>query len=593
MAKRRLTTGLGAVALVPAVVAVVGLSAGRAEAHTGYALPPATNLRTSLLKVVVPVAGVEASSVDLGDQLELRGVPARDLIVLGYQDEPFVRSAPDGVYVNARAPSLGGDPDHGDLERDPDPAATPEWVLVGGPGLVRWHDHRSHWMGVDDPPAAAAQPERAHVIVESWTVPLVAGSDRGEISGDLRWEPPPAPWPSVLLATASLVAVLIPALLGRSRRSVLAASIVLAASTLVVITGWVIDGGATAGQVIGGCLPAAVGVALLGMLTVGARSSVNRAVHLVVGLTAVALVVVPVAPLVVSAPFGSQLASSWNPVLVRAAAAMLAGSAAGLAFALSVPLLAGAPPAGGPRRVARPPLLRRRPSPGRGTSPRITTTDGAATDAATTPASSSGPARGPARDSPAVASGDELTEVARRAAGGDREALEDFVRRTQPDVWRLCRYLVDEQAADDLTAEVYEHVLRALPSFEGRAPARAWLLTIARRRCADEIRRRGRSRRADARLGPGPSSVAARDGEIAVTDALDRLGEERRTAFVLTQLLGLSYQEAADVIGCPIGTIRSRVARARADLIDAVGPAVDDVNPPRGWAPGDGRAFER
>ena len=86
-------------------------------------------------------------------------------------------------------------------------------------------------------------------------------------------------------------------------------------------------------------------------------------------------------------------------------------------------------------------------------------------------------------------------------------------------------------------------------------------------------------------MGPVDSAVSARDGEIAVTDALDRLDDERRTAFVLTQLLGLSYQEAADVVGCPIGTIRSRVARARADLIDAVGPGVDGT--------GTGRAIER
>jgi RNA polymerase sigma-70 factor (ECF subfamily) len=51
---------------------------------------------------------------------------------------------------------------------------------------------------------------------------------------------------------------------------------------------------------------------------------------------------------------------------------------------------------------------------------------------------------------------------------------------------------------------------------------------------------------------------------------LDRLDPERREAFVLTQLIGLPYAEAAEVVGCPIGTIRSRVARARADLVEAL-----------------------
>jgi RNA polymerase sigma-70 factor (ECF subfamily) len=56
---------------------------------------------------------------------------------------------------------------------------------------------------------------------------------------------------------------------------------------------------------------------------------------------------------------------------------------------------------------------------------------------------------------------------------------------------------------------------------------------------------------------------------VVVTDLLARLDPDRREAFVLTQLLGLPYAEAAQVAGCPIGTIRSRVARARADLVDA------------------------
>jgi RNA polymerase sigma-70 factor (ECF subfamily) len=55
-----------------------------------------------------------------------------------------------------------------------------------------------------------------------------------------------------------------------------------------------------------------------------------------------------------------------------------------------------------------------------------------------------------------------------------------------------------------------------------------------------------------------------------VTDLLARLDTDRREAFVLTQLLGLPYAEAAEVAGCPVGTIRSRVARARADLVESL-----------------------
>ena len=63
---------------------------------------------------------------------------------------------------------------------------------------------------------------------------------------------------------------------------------------------------------------------------------------------------------------------------------------------------------------------------------------------------------------------------------------------------------------------------------------------------------------------------------VVVTDLLSRLDPDRREAFVLTQLLGLPYAEAADVAGCPVGTIRSRVARARADLVESLARVTDD-----------------
>ena len=67
-----------------------------------------------------------------------------------------------------------------------------------------------------------------------------------------------------------------------------------------------------------------------------------------------------------------------------------------------------------------------------------------------------------------------------------------------------------------------------------------------------------------------PSLTDLSAEQTGVADLLARLDADRREAFVLTQLLGLSYAEAADVAGCPIGTVRSRVARARADLVEAL-----------------------
>jgi RNA polymerase sigma-70 factor (ECF subfamily) len=162
---------------------------------------------------------------------------------------------------------------------------------------------------------------------------------------------------------------------------------------------------------------------------------------------------------------------------------------------------------------------------------------------------------------------DELTPLLRAAQGGDRLALASFIRGSQTEVWRLCAYLVDRQAADDLTQEVYLRAWTALPGWRGEASARTWLLAIARRTCAQAVRRRRwplippiEPADDDHRVVPASEEV------VLLNQLIAGLDPQRRAAFVLTQLLGLSYAEAAEICGCPVGTIRSRVARARADL---------------------------
>jgi len=163
---------------------------------------------------------------------------------------------------------------------------------------------------------------------------------------------------------------------------------------------------------------------------------------------------------------------------------------------------------------------------------------------------------------------DQLTLLAHAARGGDARALDAFVTASYQDVWRLCASLVDDQAADDLVQETFLRITTALRRFRGDASARTWVLAIARRVCIDELRARTKQRRRDAALAADRGTpVSAPDSDLAVRDLLSHLDVDRRTAFVLTQLFRLSYDEAARICECPTGTIRSRVARARDDLI--------------------------
>jgi len=161
----------------------------------------------------------------------------------------------------------------------------------------------------------------------------------------------------------------------------------------------------------------------------------------------------------------------------------------------------------------------------------------------------------------ALAVVDDTTGLALAAASGDRVALHALIRATQVDVWRFCAHLRDPATAGDLTQETYLRMLRALPGFRGAASGRTWLLAIARRTVADSIRT------CPIRSAPDPAEG------VVMRAAVDDLEADRQAAFVLAQVLGLSYAEAAEACEVGVGTIRSRVARARDDLITALGYA--------------------
>ncbi|UIZ92285.1 RNA polymerase sigma factor [Corynebacterium sp. CNCTC7651] len=167
-----------------------------------------------------------------------------------------------------------------------------------------------------------------------------------------------------------------------------------------------------------------------------------------------------------------------------------------------------------------------------------------------------------------------VTDLALRAGRGDKAALTEFIAHTQDDVWRLLAHLAGREYADDLTQETYLRVLKSLPRFAGRSSARTWLLSLARRTWVDSVRHdMARPRKSQAEYDDVASAQPSPDNPnvwLEVMDAramLEALAPERREALVLTQVLGYTYEEAAKIAGVRVGTIRSRVARARRDLV--------------------------
>ncbi|CAM4216881.1 putative RNA polymerase sigma-C factor [Mycobacterium basiliense] len=164
---------------------------------------------------------------------------------------------------------------------------------------------------------------------------------------------------------------------------------------------------------------------------------------------------------------------------------------------------------------------------------------------------------------------DAVTRLALAAARGDGAARQRLIRATERDVWRTVALLGSPGTADDLTQETFRRASGSLPRFTGRASARIWLLCLAHRVVVDQLRHaqiHARSAHDLEWVAGAPQELA---DIIAVRLLLDGLALDRRHALVLTQVIGLSYTEAAEVCGCPVGTIRSRVAHARIDLLNA------------------------
>ena len=144
-------------------------------------------------------------------------------------------------------------------------------------------------------------------------------------------------------------------------------------------------------------------------------------------------------------------------------------------------------------------------------------------------------------------------------------------------VWRLCANQVPAASLDDVVQEVFLVVHRKLPEFEGRSSVRTWIYGVVRR-VASDYRRASQNRPLGAPLETDlederaqPADVLARKQALAVLDeALERMSDEQREAFLLTAVEQLTSREAAELLGANENTVRARVRAARATFAAAV-----------------------
>jgi RNA polymerase sigma-70 factor (ECF subfamily) len=155
-----------------------------------------------------------------------------------------------------------------------------------------------------------------------------------------------------------------------------------------------------------------------------------------------------------------------------------------------------------------------------------------------------------------------------RAREGDLGAFEDLVRSYQADVWRFAYHFTRDRAlAEDVTQEAFLRAFRFLRSFRGDSKFTSWLFRIARNCAMDAIR----SRKSHvAKEPPPPIGPPDPEARAELHAALDAVSDEHREPFLLIEVFGLSYQEAADVLNLRVGTVKSRMHRARHAMMSAL-----------------------
>jgi RNA polymerase sigma-70 factor, ECF subfamily len=178
-------------------------------------------------------------------------------------------------------------------------------------------------------------------------------------------------------------------------------------------------------------------------------------------------------------------------------------------------------------------------------------------------------------------------ETLRRAQTGDHAAQAALIERYQRPVFALLSRMVgaDPALVEDLAQETFLRVLGALAGFDPRGEARlvTWILTIAGHLAIDHLRAAGTRGDATAAVGGLPTTLPRpdqdaqrRDLAAALTTAVDELGPHFRAAFVLREVQGLSYEEIATVLDIHIGTVKSRLSRARWALKRALAELHDE-----------------
>ena len=165
-------------------------------------------------------------------------------------------------------------------------------------------------------------------------------------------------------------------------------------------------------------------------------------------------------------------------------------------------------------------------------------------------------------------------ELVARSRGGDVDSFNELILRWERPIYALAyRVIGREDEARDVCQEAFLRAFRALPGFKGEAKFSSWLYRITLNLCRDWIRRRRRAPMSQMPEGADPIELASQAGPVEsiedlaarreLTEVVERamtlLPDEQRTAIILKEYHGMTFQEIADLQGCPLSTVKTRL----------------------------------
>jgi len=172
--------------IAAAAAALLLAGAPLAAAHQGN-----PNMRSEVTAITPETGGVTVTVLNNDDRLELHNTSGKDIVIAGYEDEPYARVLGDGtveVNTNSEAHYLNDDR-YGDVKVPANLGSEPKWKRLSKTGRFEWHDHRMHWMSRSRPPQVSDENAETHIF--DWKVPITIAGAQGQIGGTLDWVPLP------------------------------------------------------------------------------------------------------------------------------------------------------------------------------------------------------------------------------------------------------------------------------------------------------------------------------------------------------------------------------------------------------------------